>query len=274
VRDLDLAGLEPILDLSIRAGEAIMQVYGGDAGVEWKEDRSPLTAADLASHRLIMDGLHRLTPDIPVISEEGADLTAEGRSTAEAFWIVDPLDGTKEFLKRTGEFTVNIALVRGGRLEAGVVHAPALRRSWYGARDGARLTDEDGTVHELRVRPAVPEKLAVVASRDHAGPAVKAFLERVPGASTLSMGSSLKFCLVAEGAADLYFRDGPTMEWDTAAAQCVLESAGGAVYTLDGEPLGYGKGDLRNPMFVAVGDLSLDWRSLIGEWERDSGRHA
>ena len=268
----DLKSVAPVLDLCHRAGEAIMEVYGGDAGLEWKEDRTPLTQADLASHHVLVDGLHLLTPDIPVLSEEGQDLSPDQRRGVDTFWIVDPLDGTKEFLKRSGEFTVNVALVHRGRLEAGVVLAPALGRSWFAGSDGARMTNEDGLERALSVRPADPNALAVVASKDHAGPAVQAFLERVLGARTLNMGSSLKFCLVAEGAADLYFRDGPTMEWDTAAAQCVLERAGGGVYTLDGEPLRYNKPDLRNPMFVAVGDPGLDWRTLIGEWGRDSGR--
>lgn len=259
----DLEELAPLAALAHRAGEAILEVYGrAAADVTLKEDRTPLTEADRASHRVIIDGLQALTPDVPVISEEGEEPDPRLLAGGRAVWVVDPLDGTKEFIKRTGEFTVNIALVRSGRPVAGVVHAPVLAKSWLAGRDGAELR-EDGRCEPLRVRRASPERLGVVASRDHAGPRVKALLERLPGAETLSMGSSLKFCLIAEGRADLYLRDGPTMEWDTAAAQAVLEAAGGGVFTLDGQRLGYGKPELRNPMFVAAGDPALDWAAIV-----------
>lgn len=259
-----LAELEPVVALAWRAGEAIMEVYarGEEAAtVEWKDDRSPLTEADRAGHRVIVDGLRSLTPETPVVSEEGAVPPAESLRDGP-FWLVDPLDGTKEFLNRTGEFTVNIALIRARKPVAGVVHAPVLGRSWIGGTDGAEGREGDRRV-PLRVRPARSDRLRVVASRDHAGPRVKALLEGLPGAETVSMGSSLKFCVIAEGNADLYFRDGPTMEWDTAAAQAVLEAAGGGVFTLDGEPLRYTKPDFRNPQFVAVGDLGRSWEELV-----------
>jgi len=262
-----LAELEPVVALAWRAGEAIMEIYArgeGAAGVEWKDDRSPLTAADRAAHRVIVDGLRALTPETPIVSEEGEVPPSESIRD-QPFWLVDPLDGTKEFLKRTGEFTVNIALVRDGRPVVGVVHAPALGKSWVAGADGAvvREVEEAGPGTSLRVRRADPDRLGIVASRDHAGPQVKALLERAPGAETLSMGSSLKFCLIAEGKADLYLRDGPTMEWDTAAAQAVLEAARGGVFTLDGTPLSYRKADLRNPHFVALGDPTIPWRRLL-----------
>lgn len=259
--------LEPVVSLAQRAGEAILQVYGrgnGDPDVTWKEDRTPLTQADQASHRVILDGLRELTPEIPVISEEGDPGEWDDISGDALHWMVDPLDGTKEFLKRTGEFTVNIALIRDGSPVAGVVHAPVLERCWIGGVDGAEVRGAGGW-ERLKVRPATPERLRVVASRDHAGPRVTALLASLSGAQTLSMGSSLKFCLIAEGRADLYLRDGPTMEWDTGAAQAVLEAAGGGVYTLDGRPLEYGKKDRRNPHFVAVGDLALDWRAIMDD---------
>jgi 3'(2'), 5'-bisphosphate nucleotidase len=269
--------LEPLVSLAQRAGEAILQVYGpslgdpahgdptrADPGVTWKEDRTPLTQADRASHRVILEGLRELTPEIPVISEEG-DAGEWGEIPPDALhWMVDPLDGTKEFLKRTGEFTVNIALIRDGSPVAGVVHAPVLERSWIGGADGAEVRGREGR-ERLTVRSAIPERLGVVASRDHAGPRVTALLASLSGPETLSMGSSLKFCLIAEGRADLYLRDGPTMEWDTGAAQAVLEAAGGGVYTLDGRPLRYGKKDRRNPHFVAVGDPALDWRAIVDD---------
>jgi 3'(2'), 5'-bisphosphate nucleotidase len=260
-----LTALEPVVSLAERAGAAILEVYeraGPGPGVTWKEDRTPLTEADRASHRVIAEGLQELTPQIPVISEEGREAEWARIPLDALHWMVDPLDGTKEFLKRTGEFTVNIAMVDGGRAVAGVVHAPALRRSWLGGKDGAQVRSP-GERSDLRVRRADRSRLGIVASRDHAGPRVTALLQALAGAETLSMGSSLKFCLIAEGRADLYLRDGPTMEWDTAAAQAVLEAAGGGVFTLDGGPLRYGKEGRRNPHFVAAGDPDLDWKQLI-----------
>ena len=262
-----LADLEPVVALALRAGEAILEIYGrGEGGVEVevKEDRTPLTEADRAAHWVIEGGLRELTPGVPVVSEEGEVPPADDLRDAP-FWLVDPLDGTKEFLKRSGEFTVNIALIRDRRPVAGVVHAPALGRSWLGAVDGAVLRD-GGASRPLRVRQADPNHLGIVASRDHAGPQVKALLANTPGAETMSRGSSLKFCLIAEGRADLYLRDGPTMEWDTGAAQAVLEAAGGRVSLLEGEPLRYSKPDLRNPQFLATGDTSRlgDLRRFIG----------
>lgn len=255
--------LGPLVELAEEAGRAILDVYGRtDVGVTLKEDRTPLTEADQASHGVIMAGLRRLTPHVPVISEEGAAPDPSSFRDGADHWVVDPLDGTKEFIKRTGEFTVNIALVRGGRPVVGVVLAPVLGKCWVAGADGAELRNGNGRA-VLRVRAADPARLGIVASRDHAGPEVTALLHRLSGTETLSMGSSLKFCLIAEGKADLYLRDGPTMEWDTAAAQAVLEAAGGGVFTLDGERLAYGKPDLRNPKFMAAGDPALDWATLL-----------
>lgn len=254
--------LDSLLTLAEAAGRAILEVYSAGraaAEVTAKTDASPLTLADRRSHDVIIAGLAQLTPDVPVISEEGEAL---GGVFPRRCWVVDPLDGTKEFIKRTDEFTVNIALVDRGQPTLGVVHAPALGVSWTGGPDGARRY-EDGASARICVesQPNL-ETLRIVASKDHAGPQVKAMFERLPRAQAVSMGSSLKFCLVAEGKADLYFRDGPTMEWDTAAAHAVLRAAGGNVYTLDGRPLAYGKPELRNPYFVAVGSAGLDWRAL------------
>lgn len=253
-----------LLPIAEAAGRAILEVYAAGsvaAEVTAKSDASPLTLADRRSHEAIVDALTALTPDIPIISEEGE--AASGAFPARC-WVVDPLDGTKEFIKRTDQFTVNIALVEQGLPTVGVVHAPALGVSWTGGPKGARRY-EGGVGAPIRVesRPEL-DTLRIVASKDHAGPQVKAMFERLPRAQAVSMGSSLKFCLVAEGKADLYFRDGPTMEWDTAAAHAVLRAAGGDVYTLDGQPLGYGKPELRNPHFAAVGSDALDWRGLIG----------
>jgi len=255
---------EQLLPIAEAAGRAILDVYaaGADAAqVTAKSDASPLTLADRRSHDVIMAALTELTPEILVISEEGEWSASDYPSLC---WVVDPLDGTKEFIKRTDEFTVNIALVERGRPVLGVVHAPALGVSWTGGPEGSRRY-EAGASASVRVdaHPTLAT-LRIVASRDHAGPRVQKLFDRLPQAQAISMGSSLKFCLIAEGSADFYFRDGPTMEWDTAAAHAVLRAAGGDVFTLDGQPLSYGKPGLRNPHFAAVGSSALNWQDLIG----------
>jgi 3'(2'), 5'-bisphosphate nucleotidase len=251
--------------VAAEAGAAILAVYrrSGAMQVEYKADETPLTEADRAAHASIVAGLERLAPGIPVVSEEDGFAGDPAATMAGDYWLVDPLDGTKEFLKRTDEFTVNIAHVRDGVPVAAVVHAPALGASWLTTSRGAERWDGSGRTPIRVSAPADPDALRVVASRDHAGPAVAALLARLPGARTLSMGSSLKFCLVAEGRADLYFRDGPTMPWDTAAAHGVLRAAGGDVLDLDGAPLRYLAPRRRNPSFVALGDRALPWPRLL-----------
>jgi 3'(2'), 5'-bisphosphate nucleotidase len=255
------ATLDRITDIALEAGVEILRHYGRVAATT-KADHSPLTEADLASHRLICSRLQALTPALPVLSEESEAQDPSARARWSEFWLVDPLDGTKEFLKQSGEFTVNIALVRDGRPVLGVVYAPVLRRIYRGGDGlGAWRQESDGAPVPVRARRAEGSRLTIVASRDHAGPQVAELLARFPQARTSSMGSSLKFCLVAEGSADIYLRDLPTMEWDTGAAQCVVEAAGGAVRDLDGRPLQYNKPDLRNPAFVVLGDPGFNWSS-------------
>jgi 3'(2'), 5'-bisphosphate nucleotidase len=257
--------LDPVVALAHEAGNAILAIYNRsdrNAVVDWKADRTPLTEGDRASHEVILAGLRALDPRTPIVSEEGDPPVGSSLGSGAPHWMVDPLDGTKEFLKGTGEFTVNIALIGDGRPLAGVVHAPVLGRTWIGGVDGAERR-EGNRRERLCVRRIRPDRLGVVASRDHAGPRVRELLERLPGAETVSMGSSLKFCVIAEGNADLYLRDGPTMEWDTAAAQAVLEAAGGGVFTLEGQRLSYGKLDFLNPHFLALGDLGWDWKQAI-----------
>ena len=239
------------------AGRAILEVYTLDFEVDFKADASPLTEADLASHRLIAAALAELTPDLPVLSEESAQLPTETRRSWTTFWLVDPLDGTKEFVKRNGEFTVNIALIHEGRPVLGVVHAPVLDVS-YSAAEGAGAFKRDGLGEDRPIRTRAPEDrgLTVVASRSHSNAATETFLAAVGerfDIELVSRGSALKICLVAEGAAHLYPRTGPTMEWDTAAAQAVLEQAGGTMTRFDERtPLRYNKPDLLNPHFVAA----------------------
>ena len=256
--------IDTLLDIARSAGIAIMEHYGATQST-LKPDDSPLTAADLASHHLILHRLKALFPAALVLSEESDPASFAAESFPEEFWLVDPLDGTKEFLKRSGEFTVNIAFIRHGVPRLGVVHAPAIGLTYWADVGGPAFRQRGAAAPEvIRARTPVPERLAAVASRDHAGPRVDAWLQRHPEAQTLSMGSSLKFCLVAEGAADLYLRDLPTMEWDTAAAHAVLSAAGGTVWTLDGTPLSYGKSGLRNPGFAAL----VDRQTFADVWSK------
>ncbi|HEY3856207.1 MAG TPA: 3'(2'),5'-bisphosphate nucleotidase CysQ [Verrucomicrobiae bacterium] len=252
-----------VRELAKEAGKRIMPFYRGQVAVSVKQDSSPLTAADLAAHHFLVEALPTLLTGVSVISEESSAESHLSASGLDRFWLVDPLDGTKEFLKATGEFTVNVALIENRRPVLGVVHAPALNVTYY-ADDGGGAWREsaDGVVSRLTTRRADISHLSVVASKDHAGPMVKAMLDQLPQPTLRSMGSSLKFCLVAEASADLYLRDVPTMEWDTAAAQCVVEAAGGSICTLDGNILRYGKADLRNPSLMTVGDRDFAWRQL------------
>ena len=197
----------------------------------------------------------------PILSEESETIETSERQRWSTFWLVDPLDGTKEFIKKSGEFTVNIALIKEGESVLGVVHAPVLDLTYTAQLGvGAYKRAQGAEAERISVAAADPERLSIVASRDHAGPQVQTLLERFPTAQTQSMGSSLKFCLVAEGKADIYLRDVPTMEWDTGAAQCVVEAAGGAVQLLEGKRLTYNKDNLRNPSLVTLGDASLRWQ--------------
>ena len=246
--------IEDIRQIAAEAGEAILKTYDGPAEIELKEDDSPLTQADRAAHDCIVAALANLTPNIPVLSEESEGIPTEERLGWNRFWLVDPLDGTKEFIKKTGQFTVNIALIENGEPTLGVVLAPASDLEYFAAR-GSGAFKRLGQAEPVLIRVAEPDKarLRIVASRDHAGPKVAAMLEQLPDAELVSMGSSLKFCLVAEGAADLYPRFGRTMEWDIAAGHAVLAAAGGSVRTLDGADLLYGKPEFENPHFIARG---------------------
>jgi len=255
--------LEAIRELAEEAGRATLRYYRKDVEVETKADDSPLTAADRAAHEILDAGLRRLRPDLPVLSEEGSAVPVEERRRWASFFLVDPLDGTKEFVHGRDEFTVNVARIEDGRPTLGVVHAPVLGITWAAAEGEGAWRFEGAARTRLATRTTDPERLALVCSRSHAGPALEKVLAARPDIEAKSFGSSLKFCMVASGDADLYPRLGPTMEWDTGAAQCVVEQAGGQVLGLEGEPLGYNKAVLRNPSFVVVGDPSYDWRSLL-----------
>lgn len=239
--------------LAERAGETILEVYAEqDPGVRAKADRSPVTQADIRAEALILPGLRELAPDIPVVAEEAVSRGDVPEVGDGPFWLVDPLDGTKEFLSRNGEFTVNIALVEDGVPTWGVVHLPALAQT-YAGRPGGAVLRSGGTARALRVRPAPEDGFDVLVSRSHLDEETRAWLAAVPVRDTVSAGSSLKFCRIAEAAADLYPRFGRTMAWDTAAGHAVLLAAGGQVCERSGAPLRYGGSDLANPPFVAFG---------------------
>jgi len=255
---------QAVVRLAKLAGKEIMTVYArGSEDIEnntsAKADSSPLTEADLASHHAIVDGLSKLSPDIPVASEEDA-ASLMHRMAEGMFWLVDPLDGTKEFLARNGEFTVNIALIASGEPVWGVVHAPAIEQTyWGGSQQGAFKQVGEGDPMRLTVVEqdllsveGNQTPIRVVASKSHLNEATDAFINRLGAVALVQAGSSLKFCRVAENGADVYPRLAPTCEWDTAAAQAVLEGAGGHVFDMDGQRLRYGKLDMLNPSFIAA----------------------
>ena len=258
--------LGPLLDIARSAGEQIMRIYATDFEVAEKSDRSPVTEADLAAHQVIVADLKRITPDLPVLSEESKSLPYAERRRWESYWLVDPLDGTKEFISKNGDFTVNIALIQKGEPIAGVVHIPATGLSYYGCVGvGAFRRDQDGQASPIKVRRLIKDKpVKVVASRSHRGELLDAYLAKLGPHETVSRGSALKFCLVAEGTADVYPRLGPTSEWDTGAGHAVLLAAGGQVVAVDGKPLRYNtKDSLLNPHFIAYADGSRDWKSYL-----------
>jgi 3'(2'), 5'-bisphosphate nucleotidase len=253
--------LDAVCDIARAAGRAILEVYGRDFTVSRKGDNSPLTEADRVAHTIIARDLKALDDAIPLLSEESAPEDHAARRSWSRYWLVDPLDGTKEFVKRNGEFTVNIALVVDGRAVLGAVYAPVLDRLYFGAlAQGAWRADGLATPYAIAVRKTAASPVRVVGSRSHPSPELGQYLARLGPHEITDMGSSLKICLIAEGAADVYPRLGPTSEWDTAAAQAILESAGGRMIDLAGRPLRYNsKDDLLNPHFLAFGDQQRDW---------------
>jgi 3'(2'), 5'-bisphosphate nucleotidase len=245
--------LPEVLKIADAASKEVLSIYNTDFKVDYKADQSPITAADLVSHHVIVDRLRELTPDIPILSEEGSSLPWEERKQWTRFWLIDPIDGTKDFTQRTDEFTVNIALIEDGEAVLGVVTAPALDEAYWGAKDeGSYKRDKTGKVHKITVSDP-EDTVLVVASKNHLNDDTKAFIEQFESRELVQAGSSLKFCRIAEGQAHIYPRLGPTCEWDTGAAHAVLSAAGGKVETLEGRPLVYGKEDVLNPFFVASG---------------------
>ena len=276
--------LDNLTEIARQAGEAILEVYQKeDFGVEQKSDDSPLTQADLAAHKIISESLAKIYPGIPCFSEESEVLPFEQRRTWQRYFLVDPLDGTKEFINRNGEFTVNIALIENGRSLLGIVYVPVIDRM-YAGYSPAELSERIAWVEEKGERRKIAtrtmdrfggpntgvsiEPVTVVASRRHGSDEMEVCMGNLnkayPDLETRNMGSSLKLCLVAEGQADLYPRLAPTCEWDTAAAHAVVEAAGGLVVDADFEPLRYNqKDELLNPYFHVIGDPDFDWQKLI-----------
>ncbi len=246
--------IEQIIDIAHEAGKIILKIYNSDdySQVE-KSDFSPLTTADMESHNLIVRQLQKITPDVPILSEESAYIPWKQRKNWREYWLIDPLDGTKEFIKKNGEFTVNMALIKDHIPEIGVVHAPVFDETWVGEKDKFARKITQGRVKNIRTCPhRYGEKWRVVGSRSHVGTSLNLFLEKLDDYELIPMGSSMKFCQVAEGKAHVYLRLGPTSEWDTAAAHAVVNSAGGSIIDLTtNKPLLYNtKDSTRNGHFL------------------------
>ena len=274
--DLDKNNLKRLclecVNIARDAGAAILTIYDSGFKVEEKEDKSPLTDADLASHNLILKRLAELTPEIPILSEESAKLPFEERASWQTYWLVDPLDGTREFVKRNGEFTVNIALIHQHQSIIGVINVPVLDVDYYAWKDGGCYkTEKKSEAVKITVKKLDGGKLSVAGSRSHGSEMMQQYMAKLAAGNggeleTLSMGSSLKFCLVAEGRADLYPRLGLTSEWDTAAAHCIVTEADGYITKIDMSPLEYNtKDSLLNPFFFVFGDNSRDWSQYLEE---------
>lgn len=249
------------LSIAHHAGRRIVEVYGGSYEVDYKSDNTPVTTADMAAHDVIVDALRKLTPCLPVLSEESDGISFEERHRWPSYWLVDPLDGTREFLRRNGEFSVNIALIHENRPIAGVIVAPVLDIAYFATQGfGAYKQIGDSEPVLIHVRTA-PTQVTVAKSRSpQVGPRLQYFLDGLGKHDEIPMGSALKSCLVAEGVADVYARLGPTGEWDTAAAQCIVEEAGGYIRDVHSQNLTYNRREsLINPAFLVFGDDQIDW---------------
>lgn len=265
---LDRDLLEQVTNIAVQAGEAILDIYHQDFEVELKDNGSPLTVADQSANEIIITALKKLTPEVPCLSEESAAIDYKQRKQWQDFWLIDPLDGTKEFINKNGEFTVNIALVSGSTPVLGVVYAP-VPNIVYSAADGvgAFKQKNNSPPGSIQTRPYQGGAAVLVASRSHASESLTSCIDRVKTSEgeviIKSMGSSIKLCLVAEGEADVYPRLGPTSEWDTAAAHAVVKCAGGKVIDLKGNELKYNKPSILNPEFIVQGDVNFSWKKYF-----------
>lgn len=256
---------QPVIDLARAAGEQILRVYNTTFKVTEKVDHSPVTDADIAANNVITGGLRQLTPDIPILSEEGKSVDFEQRRRWKYLWLIDPLDGTREFVKRNDEFSVNIALIEEHSSVLGVVYAPVKDHVYYASRgNGSYKQEQDEKPRAIHVNKTSSKVPVIAGSRSHSNKKFTDYLDQLGEYSLLTLGSSLKACMVAEGKADLYPRFGPTSEWDTAASQCILEQAGGALTTIDMRPLRYNTQEsLINPSFFAYGDRNRNWAHYL-----------
>lgn len=257
--------LNPVIQIAYQAGKVIMEVYDAGFSVEHKSDQTPVTEADMAANKAIVSKLKELTPHLPILTEEDKPTSFSERQTWSRYWLIDPLDGTREFIKRNGEFTVNIALIDGDESVLGVVYAPVIGVLYYAAKgQGAFKQESTNEPKAIHVNNKCSLKTVVACGRSNPTAEIKAFLENLGEHEIIRVGSALKSCLVAEGRADLYARLGPTSEWDTAAAQCVVEEAGGAITDTSMQCLRYNtKDDLLNPHFFVAGDMSINWSDFL-----------
>lgn len=264
--DLNLEYLcQNALGIAVIAGKKILDIYKSKYTIEHKEDNTPLTTADLAADKIIRNALKELTPEIPILTEESESIPFETRKQWHRYWLVDPLDGTREFIKRNGEFTVNISLIENHKSIIGVINVPVLQTDYFAWRDGgAYKRSTDQPVHKINCRKADINNLVIAGSRSHVSDKLKNYLDTFENFELLSIGSSLKSCMVAEGSVDLYPRLGLTSEWDTAAAHCIVEEAGGYITQTDNTELLYNTKDcLLNPEFFVFGDASITWHQYL-----------
>ena len=253
------------IDISKEAGLKILEIYDSKFEIHSKQDNTPLTSADMAAHHYILSSLQQLTPDTPVLSEEDADIDFETRKMWKTYWLVDPLDGTREFIKHNGEFSVNIALIHNHKSILGVIYAPVTELTYYAYKgSGAFKQTGNDTEQMIRCKEADIKNLTIAGSRSHSSDELKSFMSKLSNPKVITMGSSLKSCLVAEGKADLYPRLGLTSEWDTAAAHCIVEEAGGQITKTDMQPLLYNtKDSLLNPEFFVFGKSDINWSDFL-----------
>jgi len=256
--------LEPVIDLSKEAADKILEIYNSGFDINRKDDSTPVTTADLAAHMCIVEGLKKLTPALPILSEESTNIPFSERKTWETYWLVDPLDGTREFIKRNGEFTVNIALIHNHEVILGVVYIPISGVCYFASKNSGAFKIEGDKREQIHVTKNATNKIRVASSRSHAKNSLDHFLQEIGDHELVFMGSSIKSCLVAEGTVDVYPRLGPTSEWDTAAAQCVVEEAGGYLTDTQLNKLCYNtKESLLNPEFFVFGNNSVDWSKFL-----------
>ena len=257
--------LDNLIEISRLGGDEELDVYNGTIDVTLKDDLSPLTDADRRSNTVITSKLSTLYPEIPILSEEGRKIDFSERKKWSLFWLIDPLDGTKEFIKRNGEFTVNIALIEDGCPIAGIVYAPTKNTFWYGAKGiGSFVIKNNSKSKEIFVQDDIEDPIRIVSSRSHPSPKLQSYLDRFQNHEVVNMGSSLKICLVADGTAHIYPRLGPTMEWDSGAGHAVLKYAGGFLTDVTtGNELVYNKENLRNPDFICYGSKIKDYHEVL-----------